>query len=397
MDRSPAPDQLFRVRPDPHDGGESKLTCLNSALPPGQEPPGQEPPGRNIDVSDVTKVSDASGVFRGTKVTRLPTDRYLRTGSNNWAVSGARTATGSALLCGDTHLDPRMLPGVWYPVGLISRDIRAVGVNIPGIPGMAMGRTSHIALAMTNNYADLQDLYLVRVDPEHPGRYLDKGRSRPFDVRKEILKIKDPRAPSGFRHHEITVQSTDIGPVVTGRLDGLTLDTPVALRFAPAESMIPDIGLLRILTAKNCGALKQALTTLPMISMNWVFADIFGRIGYQTSGRVPIRKKGYGTFLRSDTGIFLQQEDPWVGWIPVDEMPGILDPPAGWIGTCNHKTVPSDYPYYYSSYFAPRYRYERLAELMTELTAQPPAQQITEKKDPDKASTEFRTDGSFKG
>ncbi len=218
-----------------------------------------------------------------------------------------------------------MLPGVWYPVGLISRDIRAVGVNIPGIPGMAMGRTSHIALAMTNNYADLQDLYLVRVDPEHPGRYLDKGRSRPFDVRKEILKIKDPRAPSGFRHHEITVQSTDIGPVVTGRLDGLTLDTPVALRFAPAESMIPDIGLLRILTAKNCGALKQALTTLPMISMNWVFADIFGRIGYQTSGRVPIRKKGTARFCVPIPAFFCSRKIP--GWDGFQWMKC----PASWI------------------------------------------------------------------
>ncbi|MDT8380374.1 MAG: penicillin acylase family protein [Desulfotignum sp.] len=340
----PAPDQLFRVktaaRPNPHTGKDAKFT-------------------------------------------RLLTDRYLRTGSNNWAVSGDRTATGRALLCGDTHLDPRMLPGVWYPVGLISRDIRAVGVNIPGIPGMAMGRTRHIALAMTNNYADLQDLFLVRVDPDHPGHYLDNGRSRPFDMRREILTIKDTDAPDGFRHHEFTVQSTHIGPVVTGLLDGLAPDTPVAQRFAPAESMIPDMGLLEILTAENCPALKQALTTLPMISMNWVFADVSGSIGYQVSGRVPIRKKGHGTFLRSDTAIPLHQEipgkdltkdltkDPWLGWIPVDDMPGTLDPPSGWIGTCNHKTVRSDFPYYYSSYFAPRYRYDRLSELMAELMAEP--------------------------
>jgi penicillin amidase len=307
-----------------------------------------------------------------TRVSRLLTDRYLRTGSNNWAVSGDRTATGRALLCGDTHLDPRMLPGVWYPVGLFSPGIRAVGVNIPGIPGMAMGRTGHIALAMTNNYADIQDLSLVHMDPEHPGFYFENGRSHPFDVRKEVLKIKNPAAPGGFRHHEVTVQSTDKGPVVTGLLDGLAPDTPVALRFAPAESMTPTIGLLEILTARNCGALKQALTNLSMVCLNWVFADDRGSIGFQVSGRVPIRKKGYGTFLRAPA------KDPWLGWIPVDEMPGTLNPPSGWIGTCNHKTVPSDYPYYYSSYFAPRYRYDRLAELMTELLDLPPEASITQ-------------------
>ncbi len=337
----PDPDQLFRVRTParPEPVTEAGRVCQKT----GDRP--REPPGP-------LKLDDGFHVFR------FLSDRYLRAGSNNWAVSGDRTATGSALLCGDTHLDPRMLPGVWYPVGLISPGLRAVGVNIPGIPGMAMGRTGHIALAMTNNYADIQDLSLVHMDPDHPGHYLENGRSRPFDVRKEILTIKDPDAPVGFRHHELTVQSTDKGPVVTGLLDGLAPDTPVALRFAPAESMMPNIGLLEILTAENCEALKQALTSLSMACLNWVFADDRGSIGFQVSGRVPIRKKGYGSFLRTSA------KDPWPGWIPVDEMPGTLDPPSGWIGTCNHKTVPADYPYYYSSFFAPRYRYDRLAELM---------------------------------
>ncbi len=302
-------------------------------------------------------------------------DRYLRTGSNNWAVSPARSATGAAMVCGDTHLDPRILPGVWYPVGLIGPGIRAVGVAIPGIPGMAMGRTDHIALAMTNNYADIQDLSLVTPDPDRPEHYIENGKSHPFDIRVETLKIKDPDAPGGFTFHEFMVRTTQKGPVVTDLFDSLEPHRPVVLRFAPAESMTPDIGLLDILTAKNSMELKQALTRLPMVCFNWVFADGQGTIGFQVSGRVPIREKGHGAFPGVGPGSPLGAEngqppprtsarDTWTGWIPVHEMPGILDPPAGWIGTCNHKIVPPDYPYYYSSYFAPRYRYQRLSELM---------------------------------
>jgi penicillin amidase len=298
------------------------------------------------------------------------TDRYLRAGSNNWAVSPARSATGAAMVCGDTHLDPRILPGVWYPLGLIAPGIRAVGVNIPGIPGMAMGRTDHIALAMTNNYADIQDLTLIRPDPDHPGHYLDHGESHPFATRAETVIIKDPDAPDGFGFHEFVVRTTQKGPVVTDLFDTLKPHRPAVLRFAPAESMIPDIGLLDILTAKNSRELKQVLTRLPMVCLNWVFADDQGGIGFQVSGRVPIREKGHGTFL----GARAPDRDPWLGWIPVHEMPGTLDPPDGWTGTCNHKTVASDYPYYYSSYFAPRYRYERLAELMASSGPKTPEQ-----------------------
>jgi penicillin amidase len=287
-------------------------------------------------------------------------DRYLRAGSNNWAVSPDLSATGAALLCGDTHLDPRMLPGVWYPIGLICPGIRAVGVNIPGIPGMAMGRTSDIALSMTNNYADIQDLYLEQPDPDHPGRYLSNNRSLPFETRKETLKLKDSAAPGGFVKHEFIVRATERGPIVTDVFDNLPSHPPVSLRFAPAETMGPEIGLVDILEAKNSVDVKNALKRLSMVCLNWVFADDQGRIGYQVSGRVPIRQKGYGTFLSPVSGT----GDPWQGWIPDDQMPAALDPPAGWIGTCNHKIVSQNYPYYYSSYFAPRYRYDRLKELM---------------------------------
>ena len=99
-------------------------------------------------------------------------DRELRVGSNNWAVAPEKSVTGSALLSGDPHLDPRMLPGVWYPAGLICPGIRAVGVQIPGIPGMGVGRTEHIALSATNNYGDMVDLYIEAVDPANPDHYL---------------------------------------------------------------------------------------------------------------------------------------------------------------------------------------------------------------------------------
>jgi penicillin amidase len=94
--------------------------------------------------------------------------------------------------------------------------------------------------------------------------------------------------------------------------------------------------------------------------LNFVFADTGGSIGWQTTGRIPIRSSGDGTVP------FPVQDgtDNWTGWIPYEEMPQACNPARGWVGTCNHLTVPNSYPYYYTSFAAPRFRFHRLSELL---------------------------------
>jgi len=287
-------------------------------------------------------------------------DRKLRAGSNNWAVSPAFSASGKAILSGDPHLDPRILPGVWYPLGLFTPETRAVGVNIPGIPGMPIGRTDYIALSATNNYGDMVDLYIETIDPANPDNYLEGEKSIPFIQIKETLKIKDKDAPEGYKLKPVTIRATKRGPVVSNIFKDLKTNRVITLRFAPAESMGPDIGILDVLTAKNSQDLVKALKQTPMLCINWVFADSKGNIGHQASGKIPIRYNGDGTFPHT----VKDSKDNWAGWIPPDEMPGSMNPEKNWVGTCNHKTIKHDYPYYYSSYFAPSYRYRRLKELM---------------------------------
>ena len=103
-------------------------------------------------------------------------------GSNNWAVGPSRSASGKAMVVNDPHLDNRILPGTWHPVGLFAPGIQAVGAALPGMPGILVGRTQHVAFGVTNAYGDVQDLYIERLDPADPNRYLDGGRSLPFEV-----------------------------------------------------------------------------------------------------------------------------------------------------------------------------------------------------------------------
>ena len=102
-------------------------------------------------------------------------------GSNNWAIGPSRSASGKAMVANDPHLDSRILPGYWHPIGLFAPGVQAVGAALPGMPGILVGRTEHVAFGVTNAYGDVQDLYIETVDPANPAHYLDGGKSVPFE------------------------------------------------------------------------------------------------------------------------------------------------------------------------------------------------------------------------
>jgi penicillin amidase len=289
-----------------------------------------------------------------------PENQTLRAGSNNWVVGPTLSPSGKPIVANDPHLDSRILPGPWYPTGLITPAWRAVGVTIPGLPGMTIGRTDRIALGVTNSYGDAQDLYVEAIDPKNPGNYLEGQRSVPFQTLEETLRIKDKKAPQGFREERLMIRLTKRGPVVSDVLPGLKTDKVITVRWSPFETMGASMGLDQVLKARSASEVQEALRETTAVMLNFVFADVDGHFGWQTSGRLPIRSHGDGTV----PVLVTDDRDNWTGWIPLEKMPQLYDPPRGWVGTCNHKTVLDAYPYYYSSYFSPSYRYRRLMQLL---------------------------------
>ena len=284
----------------------------------------------------------------------------LRVGSNNWALSSRLSLSGKPIVANDPHLDSRILPGPWYPCGIILPDLRAVGVIIPGIPGMVVGRTNHYAIGVTNAYGDAQDLFVETLDPEVPNRYMEGKKSIPFKVVEEILKVKDKKAPGGMREEKINIRLTRRGPVISGVFPELKTKRVMTLRWAPFENMWQEIGLEKLLLAKSVQEVREALRRINVIMLNFVFADTKGNIGWHVSSRLPIRSGGSGALPQ----VVKDSRDHWTGFVPFDENPHQYNPLRGWVGTCNQYTVTKDYPYYYSSSVSTSYRYERLIQLL---------------------------------
>ena len=92
-------------------------------------------------------------------------------GSNNWAVAGAHTATGAALVANDMHLAINV-PNIWYRASMVVPDPRApgetlrmTGVTLPGLPSVVVGSNGHVAWGFTNTGGDWSDLVIVEPDP----------------------------------------------------------------------------------------------------------------------------------------------------------------------------------------------------------------------------------------
>ena len=294
--------------------------------------------------------------------------------SNNWAVSGARTATGRPILSNDMHLTLTN-PGIWIQMHqVIPGSLNVTGVMIPGEPFIVAGHNERIAWGMTNLLSDDIDIYTEKINPDNPDQYLFDGEWKDMTDRQEIIAIK------GGKQDTVVIRSTHRGPLLsvllrppdpshkvdwTGYeyLDGFHHAEGIALSMKwVGYDMSDEVrSVYKLNRAGDWDEFRLALSTFRLVSQNVVYADIDGNIGLNAAGGIPVRK-GNGIMIRSgETG-----EYDWQGYVPFEQLPYSFNPANGSVSSANNKTVGSDYPYFISQdYFLP-YRIHRIRQMLDE-------------------------------
>ncbi|MBA4311853.1 MAG: hypothetical protein C0417_04390 [Chlorobiaceae bacterium] len=282
-------------------------------------------------------------------------------GSNAWVIDSSKSLSGKPILANDPHL-LISLPAKWYEMHLTAPGWNVAGVSIPGIPLIVVGQNDSIAWGFTNAMLDDCDFYIEQIDSAKHPSYRFKGNSLPVKMREEVIYIGKSDSVA------INVLSTHHGPIVSNihpstihiKNDSTTAKKNVSLRWTGFEMSDEILGFYRLNKSANSVQFEEGLKQLTVPGQCAMYADVRGNIGWWAAGRVPIRGKHSAALpLDGTTG-----EDEWVEYIPFEKLPKIWNPAEGFIVSANQPLAGKSYPYYLSTLWEPRHRYERIRELL---------------------------------
>ena len=269
--------------------------------------------------------------------------------SNEWAVSGAHSATGAPLLAGDPHLGYSM-PAVWYLARIETPEGVLAGATAPGVPFVIIGHNGRIAWTFTTTGADTQDVF---VETATGAGYATPEGMRAFEARDEVIHVL-------FGADVVQrVRETRHGPVlsdVDGRLDGPILAVAMA-GLAPGD-VAPD-GLLALNRASTVAEAGRAAALVSAPVQNLLVADGRG-IGRFMTGRVPVRRAGDGT-LPVDGA---DGAHDWVGFASGEALPHVVDPASGVLVNANERVAGADFPVFLGQDWFGDWRARRIRALL---------------------------------
>lgn len=287
-------------------------------------------------------------------------------GSNAWVVSSNKSDNGKPLLANDPHLE-LTAPSKWYEAKISNKSSGkfAAGFTIPGTPGVVAGRNNSIAWGVTNLMNDDSDLITFnRVSPGSSD-YLYKGTAYALDSTVEEIKIKDEVDGYFFvSYHSIE------GPVVSG-LNKIGFSSQknipddeskiLVLKWTGFYQSDEVFSFYNLNNAENWSQFRNSFKKYNAPSLNFVYADTSGNIGYQAAGYIPVRQQRTSVI---DAYYPTSSQVEWSGFIPFDKLPHIQNPDTGFIVSANNPPL-KDAGYYISYLYEPHYRAERIEDVIS--------------------------------
>jgi penicillin amidase len=283
-------------------------------------------------------------------------------GSNNWAISGSKSATGYPILANDPHLN-LTFPSIWYEVQLASPTVNVYGVSLPGAPCVIIGYNQKISWGVTNVEADVLDWYQVRFKDAAKNEYWYNNCWNKVTRRIEVINIR------GQQPLYDTVTYTHHGPVVyenaTKKSKGSPKNVPVgdALRWVAHDESDEFLTFYLLNRGKNYTDYREALKHYSAPAQNFIFASNGNDIAITPNGKFPLKFKDQGKFI-------LDGSDPandWHGWIPYDQNPTVKNPPRGFVSSANQSSTDQTYPYYINWQFELYDRGKRINDRLAQM------------------------------
>jgi penicillin amidase len=256
----------------------------------------------------------------------------MSTASNSWVLAPSRSASRAALHASDPHLSIDQVPGLWYLAGLHSEEgLNVVGVTYGGAPFVVMGHNDAIAFSFTVASVDIIDYYD------------DAPRTT---IAREEIRVKGEQRPRVVE--------------IKGGTRGVMIDEKTSMRWAGFHFPPAKISeaAYRLQRAQTFDDFRRAVTGFGALDANWIYSDRAGNIGYQLGAPIPVRN--YDSYVRQRAS---DPKSAWRGYRALDETPYALNPPQGFLASCNNQIVGPQWPYQVPGFYDP-YRITRAVALL---------------------------------
>ena len=250
-------------------------------------------------------------------------------GSNNWAVSGALTTTGRAIVSNDMHLG-LTAPNIYYQARLkvTGDDPRDVtGVTLPGAPFVVAGSNTKIAWGYTNSYGDWSDAVVLQAGSQ-PGTYKTPAGELPFTEHRESIRVK------GADAEEIVIRETIWGPVdeSTEYPDG-----EIAVSWIAHDPSAVNLRLIELEKATTVFEALDIANTMGMPPQNFMTGDAAGNIAWTIAGKIPLRAD-FDSMVPADWS----EVSGWTGWLEAESYPRIVNPDSGRLWSANARVADAE-------------------------------------------------------
>jgi penicillin amidase len=275
-------------------------------------------------------------------------------GSNNWAVGGSKTETGSPILCNDPHLKLN-LPSIWYVVQLHAPGVNVMGASLPGAPYVIIGFNDSIAWGITNAQRDVADWFKLTYQNSKREKYLLDGEWINTEKVIEEFKIK------GKENFYDTVCYTQWGPVTYDKnFNGENNMSSYAFRWIAHDGSEEFTAFYKLNRAKNYAEYMKALDYFASPAQNIAFASVSGDIAIRVQGKFPVRRQFEGKFILDGS----QSSQGWQKFIPNEQNVMQKNPERGFISSANQYPADNTYPYYITSTSYEAYRNRRINQVL---------------------------------